>query len=160
MSIKNRHYEDSTPAAGLPREVFDFIDNPNNLAMHMEIPSPLMGGGSVKTIIGAGEAKTIGSHIRMSGKAFGIPIFLDEAITRREPPRIKSWKTTGDINLVVIGHYEMTVKTEDFQGKSKVTGSINWQLPDRNKWLGYMFGGLYARWCIGMMLKSVRERFG
>ena len=86
MSIKNRHYEDSTPAAGLPREVFDFIDNPNNLAMHMEIPSPLMGGGSVKTIIGAGEAKTIGSHIRMSGKAFGIPIFLDEAITRREPP--------------------------------------------------------------------------
>jgi len=86
MSNKNRHYEDSKLAAGPPREVFDFIDNPNNLAMHMEIPSPWMGGGSVKTIIGAGEAKTIGSHIRMSGKAFGIPIFLDETITRREPP--------------------------------------------------------------------------
>lgn len=69
-----------------------------------------MGGGRMETMVDEGRGQKIGSHIRLSGKAFGISVALDEVVTRYEPPRFKTWETVGTPKLLVIGHYRMGIE--------------------------------------------------
>jgi hypothetical protein len=61
-----------------------------------------MGAGRMSYEFDAAKGQTIGSHIRMGGKAFGLRLAVEEVVTEREPPRRKVWKTIGTPALVVI----------------------------------------------------------
>lgn len=52
------------------------------------------GGGKMETWVDKGKGQKVGSHIKMSGKVFGINLFLDEVITppTMNLPFIKSGK--------------------------------------------------------------------
>ncbi len=138
-------------------EVFSFIDDHERLSSHMNKSSWMTGGGRMDTMIDAGNGQKIGSHIRMSGKAFGITIFLDEVITHREPPRLKIWETVGTPKLLVIGHYRMRVVVEPRGDESLIKVSIDYDLPRNNAWLGKLFSGMYAKWCVQRMIKDTRN---
>lgn len=154
-----RHYEDSVLVPADAEKVFAFIDDHTRLSSHMNTSSWMMGGGRMDTSIDAGHGQEIGSHIRMSGKVFGISIFLDEVVTRREPPRIKIWETVGTPRLLVIDQYRMTVEIQPQENGSLLRVSIDYNLPTTNRLLGKLFSGYYAKWCVQQMIKDARSYF-
>jgi hypothetical protein len=53
------------------------------------------------------RGQSVGSHIRLRARVFGISLFVDEIVTERNPPRRKVWETTDSPELLIIGHYRM-----------------------------------------------------
>ncbi len=161
MNKAIRHYEKDTFISAPPREIFNFTDDHSRLSSHMGKSSWMMGGGRMDVSVDAGRGQQAGSHIRMSGKAFGIPLFLDEIVTIHEPPHRKEWETVGEPKLIVIGHYRMGLKINTEKNGSKLKVFIDYELPTSVgvRLLGYLFSGIYAKWCVGQILKDVKTRF-
>ena len=114
----------------------------------------------METQIDEGKGQKVGSHIRMEGKVFGINLFLDEVVTEHTPPSRKVWKTVGNSKLLVIGNYQMEISLIPENGKTKLKVFIDYDLPTGGlRLLGYLFGGMYARWCVKQMLSGVAEYF-
>ncbi len=149
------HYEESRLVPLPPESVFKQIDNHKNFSSHMNKSSWMMGGGSMKTIMDAREGKQLGSHIAMDGTVMGMKVSLDEVVTKREPPYKKEWKTVGNPKLIVIGQYVMGVNIVAQGNGSKLTVFIDYEYPNKNVWLGKLFGKIYARWCVQQMVNGV-----
>lgn len=157
--IYERHYEDNRLIPAGAEEVFAFIDDHASFSSHMNESSWMTGGGKMTTSIDAGRGQKIGSHIRMSGKAFGITVSLDEVVTVHQSPKIKEWETVGKPKLLVIGPYRMGVRIVPQENDSQLTVSIDYDLPSKNVWLGKLFGGIYAKWCVEQMIRGASEHF-
>src|SRR5262245_5335298 len=140
-----RHREASSVIAALPNEVFAFVDDPAQFSSHMGESSMMMGGGGMSVEVDAGKGQAVGSHIRLSGRVFGMRLFLDEVVTRREPPFEKIWQTVGTPRLLVIGTYTLGVQVTPDKDGSRLRVFIDYDLPMgwATYWLGYVFGGLY-----------------
>lgn len=155
------HYEESLVIPAKVEEIFAFMDDPNHLSSHMNKSSWIMGGGKMETWVDEGKGQKVGSHIKMSGKVFGINLFLDEVVTHHEPPFHKEWQTVGKINLLVIDHYTLGFEIESTGKGSQLRVYIKYDLPKSAKTylLGLLFGKMYAKWCVKQMLQSSRHHF-
>lgn len=154
-----KHYKDSIEINATPEAIFAYADDHSKFSSHMNESSWMMGGGKMETEVDEGHGQKIGSHIKMGGKVFGIKLFLDEVITEHESPRRKVWKTVGDLKLLVIGHYQLGFEIEPKENKSIFTVFIDYDLPSKNIWLGKLFGGIYAKWCVNQMISGVKNHF-
>ncbi len=127
----------------------------------MSKSSWMMGGGKMDVSVDSGRGQRVGSHIKLSGKAFRIPIFLDEVVTLYEPPSRKEWETIGEPKLIVIGHYRMGFEIIAGGGGSKLKVFIDYELPQSlgTRWLGYLFSGIYAKFCVKQILKDVKNEY-
>jgi hypothetical protein len=65
----------------------------------------------------------------------------------------------GKVKLVVIGDYRLGFRLEDMGNNAKITVYIDYSLPEVNKVLGVLFGGVYAKWCVRQMVSAVVKRF-
>lgn len=157
--LKVRTYSESAKILASPSEVFDYIDDHNKFSSHMNTSSPMMGGGKMNTYVDALKGQAVGSHIKMDGKVFGIYVSLDEVVTEHVPPHRKVWKTVGIPNLLIIGQYQMKVEIEPDGPGSKLTVSINYDLPKSFVWLGKLLSGWYAKWCVQQMLYGTQQYF-
>ncbi len=159
--MANRHYEDSAVINASAKNLFAYIDDQSRFSSHMVKSSLMMGGGRMDVRTDSGHGKRIGSHIRLSGKAFGISLFLDEVVTQYDPPHRKVWQTSKTPKLLVIGQYKMGLEINSKGGKSRLKMFIDYELPQswRTRWLGYLFSGLYARWCVRQMLQDACKYF-
>jgi hypothetical protein len=156
-----RHVESSAFIDVSPEDVFAFVDDHSQFSSHMSESSWMMGGGRMSVELDEAKGQAVGSHIRLRGRVFGVPLNLDEVVTRREPPTDKVWETVGAPRLLVIGAYSMGLKiTSEAQG-SRLRVFIDYQLPEGwvTYWLGWLFGRFYARWCVGQMLTGVLKQF-
>ncbi len=155
------HHEESVLLHATAKQAFDYADDHSRFSSHMNRSSWMMGGGRMDTETDEGRGQVVGSHIRMGGKAFGITLSLDEVITRRDPPFRKTWKTVGVPKLLVIGNYEMGFEISEENGGSRFRVFIQYELPTtaRTRWLGQLFGGMYAKWCVQQMTQGAREQF-
>lgn len=156
MNDKIKHYEESLTIPSSPEEIFAYIDDHAQFSSHMNKSSWMMGGGRMETKVDEGKGQKVGSHIFLQGSAFGIKIFLDEIVTRREPPLVKTWETVGIPKLLIIGSYGMGVEIKPQISGSEVRVHIDYDLPKKNVWLGKLFSGVYAKWCVRQMIKGVR----
>lgn len=153
------HYEESHVINASPNQVFSYIDDHSKFSSHMNKSSWMMAGGKMTTTIDQEKGQAVGSHIKMDGIVFGFHVFLDEVVIYRQPPRIKVWETVGTPRLLIIGHYQMKVEIQPVEGGSKISVSIEYQLPNTNRWLGKLFGDWYAKWCVRQMLDGTRAHF-
>lgn len=156
-TFKNHYHEDAAINTS-STTLFDYLNDHTRLSSHMSKSSWMMGGGQMTTSIDEGRGQRVGSHIRLSGKAFGVSIYLDEVVTRYEPPRFKSWETVGTPKLIIIGHYRMGVEITSGE-YSTLRVFIDYNLPQTHTWLGYLFSKTYAKWCVRQMLYGAREYF-
>lgn len=154
------HHEQTVSVPARPEAVFAFADDHAKLAGHMSRRSWMTGGGRMETRVDEGHGQALGSHIRMSGRVMGVPLALDEVVTEREAPRHKAWETVGTPRLLVVGPYRMSLDVEPSGEGSRVRVAIDYALPPKNVWLGRLFGGSYARWCVRQMTGDVAARFG
>lgn len=156
-----RHYKDSILLPARTTEIFTYVDDQSRLSSHMSQSSWRMAGGKMETQVDEGKGQKVGSHIRLKGNVSGINLFLDEVVTQHDPPYLKTWQTVGDINIIVIGHYKMELEIKPENSNSRFQVSIDYELSKslKTRWLGYLFGGMYAKWCVNQMMKSVSEHF-
>lgn len=159
MNKEVLHFENSVIIPATSDNVFEYADNHANFSSHMSKSSWMMGGGSMNSHTDEKKFQAVGSHLQMKGTVFGVKLFLDEVITKHDPPYRKEWQTVGDINLVVIGHYSLGFEIKPEENRFKVY--IDYELPKSLKtlWLGKLFGEFYARWCVEQMISGVKEHF-
>ncbi|OHA46379.1 MAG: hypothetical protein A3A80_03390 [Candidatus Terrybacteria bacterium RIFCSPLOWO2_01_FULL_44_24] len=156
--MRHYQYEESVVIPASPEDTFAYVDNHTRFSSHMTKSSWMMGGGRMNVSVDAGRGQEVGSHIRLSGKAFGIPLSLDEVVIRHESPRVKVWETVGIPKLIVVGHYQMKIEVSPQDGKSLLRVAINYELPKTSAWLGRLFGRTYAKWCVRQMIKDARDQ--
>jgi len=151
------HSEDSVFIVATPEQVFTVVDNHSRLSSHMSESSWMMGGGRMSIELDEAQGHAVGSHIRLAGRILGLPLSLDEVVTRRAPPFEKAWETVGQPNLLVVGPYSMGVDIRPERHGSRVRVFIDFDFPDGlvTYWLGRLFGRTYANWCVKQMLLEV-----
>lgn len=161
MNNAKKHYEESEIISASAKELFAFIDDHKRFSSHMSKSSWMLAGGKMQVFVDKGNGQKVGSHIRLNGKVLGINLFLDEVVMRYKPPYHKAWQTVGDLNLVIISHYQMEVEIKPGKSNSKLKISIDYELPKSNqtRWLGYLFGDIYAKWCVRQMINGVKGHF-
>lgn len=156
-----KHYEDNVYILASPKELFVYADDHKNFSSHMNKSSWMMGGGRMNTHVDSKKFQEIGSHIQMVGIVFGIKLYLNEEVTRYDPPYRKQWQTAGDLNLLVIDHYKLGFEIEPRDKGSNFKVYIDYYLPQSagSRILGTLFGRMYAKWCVGQMIKGSRDHF-
>ncbi len=156
-----RHYEENRIIFASPGEVFNFVDDPPNLSKHMEKSKPEMLWGWMKNTPDQKGGREVGSVMKINGSVLGVNISLIEKVIKREAPKSKAWQTFDGINLIVIGHYTMGFEIVP-EGKSSNLGVyIDYDLPKSTKtrWIGRLFGDVYAKWCVRQMLSDTQKHF-
>lgn len=157
MSAARSHCEAVGSVPAEPERLFAWLDEPRNLAGHMEGRSMAMMGSSMSIETDARGGREMGSVIRMRGRVLGIKLALEEAIVERDPPRSKAWRTLGEPRLLVIGAYELGCRVEPRGAGCALTDLIDYEQPKRHRWLGRVFEGAYAkRSCERMLLDAQR----
>ena len=159
--METRRCEGSILIHAPRRDVFAFIDDHSRFSSHMNESSWMMGGGRMVVEADAGKGQVVGSRIRLSGRVLGVPLLLEEVVTRREPPAGKEWQIVGAPRLLVIGSYRMAVDITEVPHGSCVRIWIDYELPAGRitYWLGLLLGRLYANWCVGQMLGATAAQF-
>lgn len=127
----------------------------------MEKPSLMMGGGRMTYVFDEHKGRAVGSHIRMSGRAFGLTLSLDQVVGEHVPPKRKVWRTVGRPQLIVVGPYEMGFELSPVAGGAALKVWIDYDLPRAG--VGRLFPGLgdgYAQWCVDQMVADAVRAFG
>jgi hypothetical protein len=161
MATYSHHAEAEAQVASRPSEIFAYLDKHSQLSGHMSKSSWMMGGGRMDMTSDAGGFQRVGSRLRLAGKAFGLRVVLDEQVTIHESPQRKVWETVGTPRLLVIGHYRMGFDITSAAGVTRLRVFIDYDLPKSTieRVLGYLFGGVYARWCVNSMVRDARGHF-
>jgi len=157
----SRHEEHSAPINASAERVFDQLDDQTRLTEHMSKRSWKMGWGRMATVLDAQHGRSVGSHIVLRGRVFGIRLYLDEVVTMREPPLTKTWETVGEPRLLVIGPYRMGFNLIPDDTTSQLRVAIDYELPTKgiSQLLGRLFGRSYAKWCTRQMVRDAQHSF-
>jgi hypothetical protein len=155
------HAESAATVPAAAGDIFAFLDDHARLASHMSRRSLMMGGGRMRVETDAGRGQAVGSHIRLAGRAFGIPLSLDEVVVLRSAPTAKTWETTGVPNLLVIGPYRMGFELAPSTQDTAVRVFIDYALPKSRLPLPFLerLAAGYARWCTDRMVKDAVRLF-
>jgi hypothetical protein len=156
-----RHFESAGCVAAVPEAVFGYIDDHARLSSHMTRSSWMMGGGRMDVQLDERRGRQTGAHIRMSGRAFGLELSLEEVVVEYEPPRRKAWETVGEPRLLIIGRYRMGFEVEARAGGSELRVFIDYELPHASagSWLVGKLASWYAAWCTDSMVKDAVGHF-
>ena len=156
-----RHNESTALVRASPEELFQRLDDHTQLSGHMSKSSWMMGGGSMTTETDEAGGRSVGSHIRLSGRILGMQLYVDEVVTQRNPPFEKTWETVAEPRLLVIGAYRMGFTVADDGSDSRLRVFIDYALPSRGvaHWLGRLLGGSYARWCTRRMVADAARHY-
>jgi hypothetical protein len=155
--LLNLHEESSAQIAAPPDQVFSLLDDPTRLTAHMSTRSWRMAWGKMDTVVDGQGGRALGSHIVVRGRVLGIGLYLEEVVTRREPPFMKTWETIGEPRLLVIGPYRMSFTLTPANGHTVLRATIDYALPAKGlaRLLGRVFGRAYAQWCTRRMACDV-----
>ena len=148
-------------AATIPADrevVFDYLDDHANLSSHMSRRSWMM---RMNMFTDGRAARAPGSLFGFSGSILGIPLRVEQRVTRRDPPSHKEWETVGVPRLWVIGRYRMGFACLPFAQGTRLRVFLAYDLPEAGlpRLLGRLFGKLYAGWCVSRMVSDAHAHF-
>lgn len=160
MTSPAGHYEREASIHAPAEAVFDFADDHARFSSHMSESSMMMAGSKMQVEFDAGKGQTVGSHIRLDGRVFGVRLDVDEVVTERTPPLRKTWETVGVPRLLVIGAYRMGFALTPDQRSCRLRVFIDFEYPSGWSYLlGRLLGGTYARWCVRQMIDGAARQF-
>ena len=160
MRALPRYFESSATLAAPANAAFEYLDDHSRLSSHMNESSWKLGGGRMRIESDAAQGRSVGSWIRLTGRVFGLPLSVDEIVTERAPPQRKTWETTDNPRLLIIGPYRMGFEIAARGDTSDLRIFIDYDLPQGpvTFWLGRLLSAYYARWCVRQMVDdSVRH---
>lgn len=153
-----KHYKDSIFIPAAAEDVFAYVDDHSNYYSHV-IKFSRMVGGNMDLQFDEGHGQSVGSRIRLFGRVFGKSLSLEEVITRREPPHIKTWETVGIPKFLIVGKYQYSVEIEEQDNGSVLHVSFDYDPPNKSGWLRRLVGGVYAKLCAKEMTKVTCDYF-
>lgn len=155
------HSETSVVLNAPADAVFSHLDDHKHLSAHMSQSSWMMAGSRMAMELDGSKGRTVGARIRLSGRALGIPLSVEEMVTEWNPPLRKVWETTGTPRLLVIGRYRMGYEITPQGDSSLLQVFIDYALPGTRpgRWLGRLLGNFYARWCTRRMAEDAARYF-
>jgi len=155
------HREATADIAASPQAVFAFLDDHKRLAAHMEKPSLMMAGATMKIDTDSRRGHVVGSQIRLKGRVLGIPLSVEETVIEYDPPLRKTWETCAEPELLVIGRYRMGFELTPQTDKTQLRVWIDYDLPSGvwARWLGKVLGKVYADWCVTRMVRDAESAF-
>lgn len=161
MVTMSRHFESTGFVPAMPDAVFGYLDDHERLSSHMTRSSWMMGGGRMDVQLDAERGRRLGSHIRMSGRAFGLELSLEEEVSEYNPPRRKVWETVGEPRLLIMGRYRMGFEISPHSRGSNLRVFIDYELPEsrHDRWLIAKVASWYATWCTQRMVKDAVAHF-
>lgn len=159
QSSYERHFAEERNILASAVALFAYLDDHRRMSVHMSRRSVMMAGSRMSLTTDDGKGQRVGSHIVLLGSFLGIRLDVDEVVIRHDPPMAKEWETVGHPRLIVIGPYRMGFTIRGADGESVLRVSIDYMLPERARWIGTLFGGFYARWCVRQMLKDAQRNF-
>lgn len=142
--------------------LFAHLDDHRRLASHMEKPSLMTAGASMRIDTDKRHGQAVGSVMRMTGRVLGLRLSVEEVVTRRDPPNEKVWETMGEPRLLVIGAYRMGFTIAPAGSGAQLVVFIDYRLPAKgmSQMLGWLLGRPYAAWCTRRMASDARAAFG
>jgi hypothetical protein len=151
-------------SGGLPvsdQEALDFLDDQANLSAHMSEKSWMMLGSTMDIFMDGLQTREVGSEFGFKGRIVGVPLFVREVVTLRQPPRSKRWETVGDPVLWVIGAYEMCFELRPETAGASLTVGIRYERPQRGfpRFLSIFCHRAYAKWCTKKMVADAQRYF-
>jgi hypothetical protein len=155
------HCETTATLEARAEDVFDYLDDHRRIAAHMSDSSWMMAGSRMALELDASQGRAVGAKVRLSGRALGIALAVEEVVTERNPPLSKAWETTGRPQLLVIGPYRMGYQVTPLGASSRLRVFIDYAPPDGpvSRRLGSLFGRTYARWCTRRMAEDAAMHF-
>lgn len=156
-----RHHRCEVDVDAAAQRLFAHLDDHRRLASHMEKPSLMMAGATMRVETDALQGQAVGSLIRVTGHVLGVNLVVEEVVTDRVPPLHKTWETRGDQRLLVIGSYRMGFTISPQGDLSRLVVFIDYQLPPKGfpRVLGLLFGRAYAAWCTRRMATDAVAAF-
>ncbi len=147
------HHRSEVDVDADSHSLFAHLDDHRRLAAHMEKPSLMMAGATMRVETDALQGKAVGSLISVAGRVLGVSLMVEEVVTERVPPLRKTWETRGEPRLLVIGSYRMGFTISPQGNRSRLVVFIDYQLPSRGfaRGLALLFGRTYAAWCTRRM---------
>ncbi len=147
------HHRSEVAVDADAHSLFAHLDDHRRLAGHMEKPSLMMAGATMRVDTDALRGQAVGSLIRVTGCVLGVNLVVEEVVTERVPPLRKTWETRGEPRLLVIGSYRMGFTISPEGDRSRLVVFIDYQLPPRGvaHALALLFGRFYAAWCTRRM---------
>lgn len=147
------HHRSEVDVDADAHSLFAHLDDHRRLAGHMEKPSVMMAGATMRVEVDALQGQVVGSLIRVTGRVLGINLVVEEVVTERVPPLHKTWETRGEPRLLVIGSYRMGFTISPQGDRARLVVFIDYQLPPRGfaHGLALLFGRAYAAWCTRRM---------
>lgn len=155
------HRETTVRVAASPQAVFALLDDHQRLAAHMEKPSLMMAGATMKIETDSKRGQALGSLITVKGQVLGMALSVSEKVTEYAPPLRKSWETFGETHLLVIGAYRMGFVLAPDVEMSQLRVWIDYDWPT-GRWarlLGKLLGRPYADWCVQRMAADAARAF-
>lgn len=155
------HRETTVRVAASPQAVFARLDDHQRLAAHMEKPSLMMAGATMKIETDSQKGQALGSQITVKGRVLGMALSVSEKVTDYAPPLRKSWETFGEPRLLVMGAYRMGFALAPDAEASQLRVWIDYALPSGRweRWLGQLLGRVYADWCVKRMAADAVRAF-
>jgi len=155
------HHRSEVELAADPERLFAHLDEHRRLASHMEKPSLMTAGTSMRIETDDRHGQAVGSAIRMSGRMLGVRLAVEEVVTERQPPLRKAWETVGAPRLLVIGAYRMGFTITQQGRGARLIVFIDYRLPPRGlaRGLGRLLGRVYAAWCTRRMASDAAAAF-
>lgn len=155
------HHRSEVDVDANAQRLFAHLDDHRRLAGHMEKPSMMMAGATMRVETDVLQGQAVGSVIRVIGRVLGMNLVVEEVVTERVPPLRKTWETRGEPRLLVIGSYRMGFTISPEGDRSRLTVFIDYQLPPRGvaHGLGLLFGRAYAAWCTRRMAADATTAF-
>ncbi len=155
------HREITVHIAASPQTVFALLNDHQRLAAHMEKPSLMMAGATMKITTDSQKGQALGSLITVQGRVLGMALSVTEKVTEYAPPLRKAWKTVGETHLLVIGAYRMGFVLAPESEMSHLRVWIDYDLPT-GRWtrvVGKLLGKTYADWCVQRMATDAKRAF-
>ncbi len=148
-----RHHRSEVDVDADAQRLFAHLDDHGRLVSHMDKPSLMMAGATMRVETDALNGQAVGSIIRVTGRVLGMNLVVEEVVTEPTPPSRKTWQTRGEPQLLVIGSYRMGFTISPHGDRSRLVVSIDYRRPSRGfaRWLAFLFGRAYAGWCTRRM---------
>lgn len=152
-----RHEEASVVVPAKPADVFDHVDDHERFYSHVVRLSKVAGGLALD--MDASQGRAVGSRMRLAGTFFGARLALEEVVTRREPPHVKTWETVGEPRFLIVGRYRMSVHVEPEGEGSLLRFALDYDEPRGSGPARRALCRSYARTCAREMIALTRKRF-